>query len=113
MIPDNNCESYPNCELCNNGGVCWRTGARCTPNLILNREIDFYNNIYQVAPISYPDNDFQLNKSVAHLISWEVDYRKQHHKEINITNIIDWYNKKFYSSITAKELELFFNNQIK
>lgn len=113
MIPNNNCESYPNCELCNNDGACLLTGAVSTPNPMLNREIDFYNNIYQVAPISYPASGPQLNNSVLHLIRWEVDYRKQHHKEININHIIDWYNRKFYSSITAKELELFFNTQIK
>ena len=113
MTDNNNCEFHPNCELCNNGGACLLTGAVSTPNPMLNREIDFYNNIYQVAPISYPASDPQLNNSVAHLIRWEVDYRKQHHKEININHIIEWYNKKFYSSISAKVLELFFYTLIK
>ena len=113
MIPDNDCEYYPNCELCNNDGACLLTGAVSTPNPMLNREIDFYNNVYQSDPIDYPNNDLQLNRSVLHLIRWELDYRQKHHKEINISIIIDWYNKKYYSSITAKELELFFNTQIK
>lgn len=79
------CDYYPNCELCRYSQDCWLTGASDTPN--------------------------PLNDMVLHLIKWELEYRQKFDKEIIITDIVDWYNRKYYSNVTAKELDLFLNNQ--
>ena len=119
MTNNNNCESYPNCNNCPNSFNCWITGKINAPNPALNIDVVRYNNLNQYKPIDCPTNDLTINISVLHLIRWELDFRKRHnkaiakirehynignYKQIDLTNIINWYNNKYCSNISKDDL---------
>lgn len=117
MTNHHNCKYYPNCSNCQKHFNCWLTGKINAPNPILNNDIDKYNNLQQYQPTKYPTNDIGINNGVLHLIRWELDYTIRHNKaiakirecynirnikQIDLTDIINWYNNKYSSNISQK-----------
>ena len=115
MTNNNNCENYPNCRNCNKWANCWSKGNINAPNPLLDIEVAKYNNVYSSDSIPSANNDNEVNKTVLHLIKWELEYRGNHNsnpdrlttKPIDIANIIDWYNNKFGANITENDLKGF------
>lgn len=104
MTNNNNCENYPKCRNCINNIDCFTAGIITAPNPLLDVEVDNYNNVYKSDSIPYANNDFEVNKTVLHLIKWELEYRQKHSKNIDVEKIIYWYNSKFYASVTENDL---------
>lgn len=123
MINNNNCENYPQCRNCNKSFECWSKGNINAPNTLLNSEVDKFNNVYQSNNINYASSDLEVNKTVLHLVKWELDCRIKHNaiamrirsniidganftttKPIDLNIILEWYNNKYSSCITYGEL---------
>ena len=112
MTNNNNCENHPNCRNCNKWGDCWSKSNITAPNPLLDVEVDNYNNVFKADPIPYANNDFEVNKTVLHLVKWELEYRRKHNsnpnrlttKPIEINKILDWYNCKYGANVTQNDL---------